>query len=137
MNERSAPEGTTILVVEDDPSLCRCLESALRKEDRRVITALNGQQAVKQTLREKVDVVLLDFKTPGLSGIGTLRHLLELDPGLAVIVFTAYGSVESAREAMRFGAYDYLTKPLDLSLLEDVVADSIHLKHKSPVDKGQ
>ncbi|MCK4375178.1 MAG: response regulator [Candidatus Brocadiae bacterium] len=137
MSERSVPEAMTILVVDDDPSLCKILKNALRKEGRRVITAPSGQQAVTRTSRQKVDVVLLDLKMPGLSGIETLQRLLELDPRLVVIVLTAYGSVESAREAMRLGAHDYLTKPLDLAFLEEVIADSLHQKQRSPVGKEQ
>ena len=137
MTEHSVPDATTILVVDDEPSVRNVLKMALRREGRRVVTASNGQQAVAKASRQKLDVVLLDLRMPRLCGIETLQRLLEVDPGLVVIVLTGYGSIETAREAMRLGAYDYLTKPFDVALLEEVVGDSLHQKQRSPVVRDQ
>ena len=133
MTEPDAQEPTTILVVDDDPSVRRFLKSALRKKGHRVVAAATGQEAVPMVFHQQVDIVLIDVKMPGLSGTQTLRHLLEVDPSLAVIMLTGYGSIATAREAMRLGAYDYLTKPFDPAYLEEAIADSLHLKQKSVV----
>jgi DNA-binding NtrC family response regulator len=127
----------TILAVDDDASVLAFLEIALRAEGRRVLTASDGQQAVAAVSHQKVDVVLLDLIMPGLSGLGALERLLEEDPDLVVIVLTGYGAVNTAREAMRLGAYDYVTKPFDISFLEDVIADSISIRRANGLDGEQ
>ena len=130
MTQHSVPHAPTILVVDDDESVRKFLKEALCGEERQILTASNGQQALTMASRQQVDVVLLDLKMHGLSGIETLQLLLKVDAGIVVIVLTGNGSIETAREAMRLGAYDYLTKPFDLTFLEEVIADSLRLKQK-------
>jgi two-component system response regulator AtoC len=121
---------TTILAADDDPSVRTFLETALRAEGRRVLTVSDGQQAVATVSSQKVDVVLLDLMMPGLSGLEALERLLQADAALVVIVLTGYGAVNTAREAMRLGAYDYVTKPFDISFLEEVITDSLSLRQE-------
>ncbi len=137
MAEQPVANAATILVVDDEPSVCEFLKNTLRSETRRLLIASSGQEALTRASRQQIDVVLLDLKMPGVGGIETLRRLLEIDAGLAVIVLTGYGSIDTAREAMRLGAYDYLTKPVDAALLEEVIADSLHLKQKIRVHTKQ
>ena len=137
MIEHPTAGATTILIVDDEPSIRKLLKRALRRSGRRLVGASNGHRALILASRQKVDVVLLDLKMPGMSGIRVLERLLEVDPGMVVIVITAYGSIETARQAMRLGAYEYLTKPFDMDLVEQVIDDGLHLKQRIPVDIEQ
>ena len=130
VTECPALQEATILIADDDPSVRELLETVLRKDGCRVLTASDGQQAVAAASRQKVDVVLLDLRMPRLSGLEALQRLLEVDERVVVIVLTGYGALDTAREAMRLGAYDYVTKPFDITFLEEVIADSLSLKQE-------
>lgn len=130
-------QGASILIADDDPSVCKFLETALSKEGCRVLTASDGQQAVAAASRQKVDVVLLDLRMPRLSGLEALQRLLEVDERMVVIVLTGYGALDTAREAMRLGAYDYVTKPFDIAFLEEVIADSLSLEQEIALGREQ
>ena len=101
-----------ILVVDDEPLQRQILQTILAGEGYEVTTAGNGRQAL-EAVREAFEVVLTDLKMPDLNGIELLGRLLQLQPALCVVIMTAHGSIDSAVEAMRKGAFDYLTKPLD------------------------
>lgn len=132
MAERVVEDAASILVVDDCPSVREFLERVFLGKGGRVLTAANGQHALTIASREKPDVVLLDLKMPGLGGLEVLQRLLQMDTELIVIVMTGYGCIESARQAMRLGAYDYLTKPFDPDLLQEVVAESLSPKMAAP-----
>lgn len=102
----------TILVVDDDASNRVTLERLLSREDFRVLHAASGREAMERVRAHAVDVVLTDLKMPGMDGIELLRALRTLDPDIEVVVMTAYGTVETAVEAMKDGAYDFVSKPL-------------------------
>ena len=101
-----------ILVVDDEPLQRQILQTILSGEGYEVTTAGNGKQALS-AVREAFDVVLTDLKMPDLNGIELLEQLLRLQPNLCVVLMTAHGTIDSAVQAMRKGAFDYLTKPLD------------------------
>lgn len=105
----AAPE---ILVVDDDASNRVTLERLLGREGFRVRHAASGREAIEAVRQEVPDVVLTDLKMPGLTGIDLLKAVRTLDPDLEVVVMTAYGTVETAVEAMKEGAYDFVSKPL-------------------------
>ena len=130
MIESAVPNKLSILVVDDEEMVRSFLETAISSKGHRVLTASDGQQAERMAARHEFDVVLLDLVMPGPSGTETLQHLLKARPGLVVIMLTGYGSLDSAREAMRLGAYDYLTKPIDPVFLNEVIADNLHLKQE-------
>lgn len=134
MVEPGVPEATTILVVDDDASVREFLAKAFGGQGCHVLTACDGQAAASLASQQSIDVVVLDLKMPGWTGQQTLRRLLDVHPDLVIIVLTGYGRTESAREAMRLGAYDYVTKPFDFAFLEEVVADSLHQKRKAAGD---
>ena len=115
MNPRS------ILVVDDDQSLRRVMQMQLEEIGCSVVTAANGAEAIDLLSGRHFPVVLTDLKMAGMSGIDLLRHIRKNHPGILVLVITAYGTVETAVAAMREGAYDYLTKPIDYSQLAIVV----------------
>ena len=102
----------TVLVVDDDASNRVTLERLLVREDFHVLHAANGRDALDHIRHANVDVVLTDLKMPGMSGIDVLKAVRTLDPDVEVVVMTAYGTVETAVEAMKEGAYDFVSKPL-------------------------
>ena len=102
-----------ILVVDDDESLRRVTQVQLEAEGYTVAIAADGEQALAALDKSPQDLVITDLMMPGMSGIDLLRRIRELYPEVTVILVTAFGSVESAVEAMKLGAYDYITKPVN------------------------
>lgn len=103
----------SLLVIEDKDSLREMLSKTLEAEGYEVETAKDGEGGVERAKEKKYDVVLTDLKLPKMDGIEVLTTLKELDQDVAVILMTAYGTIEKAVEAMREGAFDFLTKPFD------------------------
>ncbi len=101
----------TILLVDDDQSLRRVLEYQLQEDGHRVAAVANGEAALHEFTAHAVDVVISDVKMPGMDGIELLSRLKAMQPDLPVIMLTAHGTIGSAVEAMKLGAFDYLTKP--------------------------
>src|SRR5438093_590697 len=106
----SMPEGR-ILVVDDEEIVQDVLQTLLRKQGYEVLPATSAEDALPFLEHEGIDVVLLDLMLPGIGGMDALRLIRERDPEKTVIMMTAYGSVETAVEAMKIGAFHYLTKP--------------------------
>jgi DNA-binding NtrC family response regulator len=106
-------KGNMILVVDDEVNIRNALAKMLEKQGHSVMTAGNGDEALARMTAGSYGLVLLDLRMPGLDGMGLLRRIKEISPDTEVIVMTAYGSVETAVEAMKAGAYDYLSKPID------------------------
>lgn len=119
-----------ILVVDDDDSLRWVLQTQLEEMGYQVSTAEDGHVALAAISRDAPSLVLTDWKMPGLSGIELLQRIRDGYPDLPVVIMTAYGTIQSAVEAMRCGAYDYLTKPIDyeeLGLVVNRVLDHFRL----------
>jgi DNA-binding NtrC family response regulator len=110
-----------ILVVDDDPASRRLLEVRLRPLECDVATAGNGEQALTAIRKDVPDLVLLDLQMPKMGGIEVLRALRKDQINVPVVVITAHGSIETAVEAMREGAYDFITKPVDGNHFDIVV----------------
>jgi len=106
-----------ILIVEDEAPQREILAGFLRKKGYRVKEAPDGEKAIKIISSENVDLMLVDLKMPKMDGIEVLKEAKKINPDLDAIVITAYGSVESAVNAMKLGAIDYITKPIDLEEL--------------------
>ncbi|MGI5083388.1 sigma-54-dependent transcriptional regulator [Treponema putidum] len=106
-----------ILIIDDEKNIREGLAMALEDEGYGVITADNGRTGLDIALKEEVDLVITDLKMPEISGEEVLREVISKTPGVPVIVLTGHGTVETAVEAMRMGAYDFLTKPLNLERL--------------------
>jgi two-component system response regulator HydG len=124
--ERS-PSGTpgnrevTLLVVDDEPSNVTSIRKIFEREGMRVLTAENGKEALDVTRKHKVQVVLTDLMMPGTNGVELLRAIKEVSPDTEVVLMTAYGTVETAVQAMREGAYDFVEKPLKrMSIVKSV-----------------
>ena len=101
-----------ILVVDDEKSQREILEMILAEEGYDVTTAASGEAALKFAKDRRFDLALTDLKMTGMDGIELLQHLLAYDSSIIVILLTAHGSIESAKEALRRGAFDYLRKAL-------------------------
>src|SRR4249920_465480 len=110
-----------VLIVDDDPASRRLLEVRLRPLESDVATAGNGEQALTAIRKDVPDVVLLDLQMPKMGGLEVLRTLRKEGIDVPVIVITAHGSIETAVEAMKEGAYDFITKPVDASHFDIVV----------------
>ena len=107
-----------ILVVDDEAIIRTTLERILVEECYRVTSVSTGAEALDHLARNEVDLVLLDLNLPDVNGIDVLRQAKELDPDLLVIVVTGYASVESAVEALKLGAYDYIKKPFKADVIK-------------------
>jgi DNA-binding NtrC family response regulator len=114
-----------ILVVEDKESMAQMLKETLETEDYEVIIAKDGAEGVKRIRDSKVDLVLTDLKLPKKGGLEVLKTSKEENPLTPVIVMTAHGSIETAVNAMKLGAYDFITKPLDTDYLIILIKRSV------------
>ena len=115
----------TILVVDDERSMREFLSIMLKKEGHDVVVADCGRAAVKILERRPVDLLISDIKMPGMSGVDVLRAAKQIDDAIVGIMITAFKSSESAVEALRLGAHDYLEKPFDNELLKKKVRDAL------------
>ena len=111
----------SILVVDDEKAQREILELILSDEGYDVTTAASGEAALKFAKDRRFDLALTDLKMTGMDGIELLQHLLAYDSSIIVILLTAHGSIESAKEALRRGAFDYLEKPYDKAALLETI----------------
>lgn len=118
-----------ILIVDDDEGLVHFLERFFAKQGYGVRSCNSGQAALEAMAREPFDLILLDYKMPGLNGLDTLREVRTSQVKTPVIIMTAYGTTDTAIEAMKLGAYDYLLKPFDREELQRVAADALEVNH--------
>jgi len=110
-----------ILVVDDEVEVVRLLKDFLTSKGYEVHTALNGAEAIALVKEVKPDIVLLDIIMPGIGGIDTLKEIKKIDPTTAVIMITAVIDEELANRAVKLGAFDYITKPINIDYLETCV----------------
>jgi two-component system response regulator PilR (NtrC family) len=118
-----------ILVVDDERSMREMLQIVLRREGYEVLLAENGKAAIELLEREPVDILISDIKMPDISGVDVLRAAKNVDQDILGIMITAFASTETAVEAMRLGACDYLSKPFDIDLLKMKVREKIENRH--------
>src|SRR5260370_248720 len=116
-----APEGGTVLIIDDEGAIRESLQTLLEMEGYRVEIAEDGEEGLARIAGDPFDVVLLDYALPGRNGLQILADIRDRDPQLAVIMITAFGTVENAVQAMRGGAVNFIQKPWDNEkLLADV-----------------
>ena len=123
----------TLLLVDDEPNVLYAMEKGLRTENLKILTvetAKGGIQAVKD---HRPDAVVCDVRLPDMSGLDAFNKMREIDPHLPVIIITAHASTDTAIEAMKRGAFEYLLKPYDLSELKEAVGKAIELSRISRV----
>ncbi len=117
-----------VLVVDDDRGGRRVLQIMLEQLGLTTVAAENGRAGLEAFQASSFDLVLTDMRMPELDGIGLLREIRRLDPEVPVILLTAYGSVESAVEAMKLGAFDYILRPLDVASVEAAVRRALDVR---------
>ena len=120
-----------LLIVDDEIEICEFLKSFFEDRDFKVAIASNGTQALEQVALFHPKVVLLDIQMPGMDGLQVLKKIKDMYPKVKVIMVTAVEAQEKIEEAMRFGADNYITKPLSLEYLEKDVQDKIDILAKS------
>ena len=108
----ASPDAPTVLVVDDEPSNLASIEKIFQRDGLRVLTADGAKTALETVRTHRVQVVLTDLMMPGVSGLELLRAIKQITPDTEVVMMTAYGTVETAVQAMREGAYDFVEKPL-------------------------
>ncbi len=122
-----------ILVVDDDKDICLVLSKFLTKNDYSVSTAYNAEEGLRQLRSNSFDLILCDYKLPDITGVELLQKIKILDPTVAVIIITGYSDVKTAVETFRYGASDYVTKPLYPDELLVTIREAI-AKNKQKLD---
>lgn len=129
-----------ILVVDDEQIVRESLQHWFEEDDYKVDTAFDGEDALRKFEAGKYDLILLDMKMPGISGLDLLSKIKEFDSDVIVILITAFASVPSAIRALKDGAYDYITKPIDPDELSHIVENALKqrlLKKENELLKDQ
>lgn len=110
-----------LLLVDDEPSIQYFFRKAFTEPEVTLLTASSASEGLEAVRRNCPDVIILDINLPDVSGLETFKHIREIDPRIPVIFITGHGTMGTAIEAMRLGAYEYLLKPLELDQLSDLV----------------
>ncbi len=130
----------TILIIDDEQSQRDILAGYLKKKGYKTLTASSGGEGIKTAKENTVDIILSDFKMPDKTGLEVLESVKKINPEISFVIITAYGTVENAVKAMRTGADDYISKPVDLDeldLLIDRIAEHKNLKSENRMLKSQ
>jgi len=124
-----------ILVIDDEVAQRDVLTGYLKKKGYKVFSASSGKEGIEIARTNPVDIILSDFKMPDLSGLDVLEQVKKINPEISFVIVTAYGTVENAVKAMRLGAFDYISKPVDLDEL-DLMIERI-IEHKNLKSENQ
>ena len=108
---------THVMVVDDEKTFVEMLVLSLEAKQQTVTAAFSGKECLERLARAHIDVVILDIKMPGMDGIETLKEIKKRFPLVEVVMLTGHGTIESAVEGMKLGAFDYLLKPADFDEL--------------------
>src|SRR5216117_2460503 len=114
-----------LLLIDDEAGVQYSFRRTFDSPEIELTTAASGEEGLRLFSKLKPDLVIMDIRMGGINGLETLRRLRQLDAKLPVIMMTAYGTTQTAIEAMKLGAYDYLLKPPDVPRLKQLVADAL------------
>lgn len=117
-----------ILVVDDEENSRTGLSKILTKCNYDVLTAETGEKALQCLEKNRCDILLTDMRMPGISGLELLKEVRKIAPEIGVIIFTAYGEVDSYLEAMNLGAFEYLNKPIKVDELKRIISKVLEEK---------
>jgi DNA-binding NtrC family response regulator len=131
------PEHKQILVVDDEPNLRRVLSAQLERDGYDVHTAEDGEQALAILKEHHIDLVITDLRMPRIDGMELLRRAQKIDAELPVVMITAHGTVDNAVEALKTGAFDYLTKPFDQVEVRTIVAKALRTRDLSATEASR
>ncbi len=109
--------GFKVLLVDDETIFTRNISKLLKNRGYEITAVNSGDAAIRELEQHPVDVIVLDLKMPGMDGIATLKEIIKLGLFAETLILTGHGSIDSALEAMKLGAYDYLTKPCEIDEL--------------------
>jgi two-component system response regulator AtoC len=121
-------ERVQILLVDDEPHFCNVMAMHLGDEGYEVVMATEVREALEHFVKEDVHLVITDLRMPGMDGLSLLEGIRDLSVDVPVIVLTAFGTVDTAVQAMKLGAFDYILKPVDVDELKMVVARALRLQ---------
>ena len=130
----SSPPEVTLVIIDDNPGSLELLSTALSRPELRIITASDPEEGIEAVFREHPQIVLTDLVMPGISGLEVLDRIVEFDPAIDVILMTAHYTSDSAVDAIRRGAADYLNKPIPIAALRERVAKlitEVQARHKA------
>ena len=117
-----------ILIIDDEETICEIFGKILREEGYIVYTAVDGRKGLKIARERTIDIILLDIKMPKLDGIEILKRIKGSDGDTIVIIVTGYGTIGLAKEAMKLGAFDFVTKPFDLNYVKSIIKEGLQLR---------
>lgn len=115
----------SILIIDDEPHVCYSFQRLLEGSSYTIESAHTGAQAMQMVRQKSYDLIILDIRLPDISGLDLLPQLKALDPKIVVLVITAFGTTETAIEAIKLGAYDYLLKPLDAPQVRRLIDEAL------------
>src|SRR4029079_18062122 len=122
------PEKKQILVVDDEANLRRVLTAQLSRDGYEVHSAPDGEAGLAVLREHHIDLVITDLRMPKMDGLELLRQALRSDPQLPVVILTAHGTVDNAVEALKPGAFDYITKPFDQAEVRTIVKKALRTR---------
>jgi nitrogen regulation protein NR(I) len=131
------PERKQILVVDDEPNLRRVLRAQLERDGYDVHTAEDGEQALSLLHEHHIDLVITDLRMPKLDGMELLRRVTALEEPMPVVMITAHGTVDTAVEALKVGAFDYITKPFDQEDVRTIVRKAVRTQDLSATEASR
>ena len=117
-----------ILIVDDDEKICWAFEQFLTDEGYNPIIASNAEEGLRKIENNRPDLVMLDIRLPGISGLEALQEIKKIDPQIQIVIMTAYDNVETTITAMRLQAFDFLPKPIDLDQVKAILNRVSRLK---------
>ena len=120
----NSDKARVILIVDDDKDFCHTLKDILEAEGFKILIAFNGDQAYQITKSNKVELIISDVRMPVVNGIALLEMIREKNPGMKIIIVTAYEEMKIYLEVMRLGAFCFLKKPLDIEALKQKVVEA-------------
>jgi len=124
-----------ILVIDDEKTMCNLLKDSLSEQGYNVTTTQKAKDGLQHARNSLFDLVITDLKMPKIDGIGIIRRIKEFDTDNMVIVITGYPSFETVREALRLGAYDYITKPFNLEEISFIVKRAVEFRRLQLANK--
>ena len=125
-----------MLIADDEPSIRRVLEAIFTKDGYTVHIAENGRKALEVAGQQPIKVLITDLIMPDMNGVDLLKKVLLQRPDVVVVMVTAYGTINTAVEAIRYGASDYITKPFDVDEIRAIVARAVQSKSEDASGNG-
>jgi nitrogen regulation protein NR(I) len=128
------PERKQVLIVDDEPNLRKILSAQLTRDGYDALTAEDGEQGLHLLREHHIDLIITDLKMPKIDGMTLLKRALEIEPELPVVLITAHGTIDTAVEALKRGAFDFVTKPFDKDEVRQIVAKALKTRELRGTD---